>query len=162
MQTLTVSFFGHRRVERFDAVEQQLDEIVGDLIRENAFVEFRVGRDGDFDQLATAAVRRAKRNVFEGNSSLIWVQAYRRAEYAQDTDAFDRYYDLVEMCEPAAAAYPKAAFQIRNREMVDRSDLCVFYVVRSVGGAWQTLQYAREQNKRMILLNDDGIVPAVQ
>ena len=160
MQTLTVSFFGHRRVERFDAVERQLDAIVGDLIRENAFVEFLVGRDGDFDQLATAAVRRAKRNMFAGNSCLIWVQAYPSAAYARDADAFDTYYDLVELCDASAAAYPKAAIGIRNREMVDRSDLCVFYVVRSFGGAWQALQYAKKQNKRMILLNDDEIRPA--
>ena len=157
MQTLTVSFFGHRRIEDFDIVEQQLDILVGELIRNNEYVEFLVGRNGDFDQLVTAAVRRAKKNIFEGNSSLTWVQAYSSAEYAHDTDAFDRYYDSIELCEAAAAAFPKAAIRIRNREMVDRADLCVFYVIRSDGGAWQTLQYARSKCKKMVLIGDSVV-----
>ena len=157
MQTLTVSFFGHRRVEAFAIVEQQLDFLVGDLIRKNEYVEFLVGRNGDFDQLVTAAIRRAKKSIFDGNSSLTWVQAYSSAEYAHDTDAFDRYYDAVEVCEAAAAAFPKAAIQTRNRAMVDRSDLCVFYVIRSDGGAWQTLQYARRTSKKIVLISDSVV-----
>ena len=154
MQMLTVSFFGHRRVESFDVVGQQLDILVEDLIRNNEYVEFLVGRDGDFDQLAAAAVRRAKKSIFDGNSSLTWVQAYSSAEYAHDADAFDRYYDAVELCEAAAAVFPKAAIQTRNRAMVDRSDLCVFYINKSEGGAWQTLQYARKKHKRILFLYD--------
>ena len=55
---------------------------------------------------------------------------------------YDSYYDFVEVCEQSAHAHPKAAIQIRNRDMVDRSDLCVFYVSKKKGGAYQTFRYA--------------------
>lgn len=39
----------------------------------------------------------------------------------------------------------KAAHQSRNRNMVDRSDLVVFYVEHEYGGTWQTMKYAVNQ-----------------
>ena len=45
--------------------------------------------------------------------------------------------------------------QIRNREMVDRSDLVIFCVERSSGGAYQTMKYAVKQEKNIINLCAD-------
>ena len=36
--------------------------------------------------------------------------------------------------------------------MVDRSDLVVFYVEHNSGGAYQTMRYAQEKEKRIINL----------
>ena len=41
-----VSFIGHRRVDDFYFVENQLDNIIGDLIRTKEYVEFYVGKNG--------------------------------------------------------------------------------------------------------------------
>ena len=49
-------------------------------------------------------------------------------------------------------AQHKAAHQARNRDMVDRSDLVVFYVEHEHGGAWQTMSYAVNQEKEIINL----------
>lgn len=46
----------------------------------------------------------------------------------------------------------KAAFQIRNRSMVDRSGLVVFYVNRKSGGAYQTMAYAERTGVPLINL----------
>ncbi len=153
MQIFTVSLFGHRRVHDYAEIEQQLHFLVYDLISNHEFVEFLVGRDGEFDQLAASTIRKVKRNVFDANSSLIWVQPYKKAEYNHDPKAYDDYYDVVELCDASAKAHPKAAIQLRNRSMVDRSELCIFYVEHPHGGAWETLKYAEKQNKRITLLN---------
>ena len=46
----------------------------------------------------------------------------------------------------------KAAMQIRNREMVDRADLVLCCIERKSGGAYQTVLYAKKQNKQIINL----------
>ena len=44
-------------------------------------------------------MRRAKRDIRDDNSELIWVMAYLKAEYANNADSFDEYYDRVEVCD---------------------------------------------------------------
>ncbi len=147
LDTYTVSFFGHRQIENVSAIEKRLDGIIRPLILEKKYVEFLVGRDGEFDLLAASAVRRLKRAVRDDNSALVWVLPYPTAEY-QDYEAdYAAYYDEIEICPKSAAAHFKSAFQIRNRWMVDRSNLVVCYVERPNGGAFQTLRYARRCRK---------------
>ena len=49
--------------------------------------------------------------------------------------------------------------QIRNQEMVDRSDLVIFCVERSSGGAYQTMKYAIKNQKNIINLCSDEKEP---
>ena len=77
---------------------------------------------------------------------------YPTADYKNNLDYLDGYYDEIEICANASAAHYKSAIQIRNREMIDRSNLSVFLVERESGGAYQTLQYAVKQNKEIINL----------
>lgn len=154
LDIFTVSFFGHRSIDHYREVEQAVSRIVRSLIRDHEYVDFLVGRDGDFDQIVTAEVRRAKHDVYDANSSLIWVMPYEIAEYKQNRESFDTYYDEVETCPESDGAYPKAAIQIRNRRMIDRSDLVVFYVTHQSGGAHQTMKYAKAIEKRFINIAD--------
>ncbi len=55
MDTYTVSFFGHRLVERASEIEVRLEILLHDLITQKQYVEFLVGRDGEFDLLAASA-----------------------------------------------------------------------------------------------------------
>ncbi|MBQ6481677.1 MAG: hypothetical protein IJI45_11210 [Anaerolineaceae bacterium] len=149
LDVFTVSFFGHRVINNYREAKQRVAELVRSLIREHEYVEFLVGRDGDFDQIVSSEVRRAKEEVFSANSSLVWVLPYEKAEYKQNQVSFDAYYDEVEVCPESESEYPKAAIQIRNRSMVDRSDLVVFFVSRHSGGAYQTMQYALRVGKQI-------------
>lgn len=76
MEPFTISFFGHRRIENLVSVESKLIRIVRDLLKSKAYVEFLVGRNGDFDQLVSSVVRRAKREYRADNSSLVLVLPY--------------------------------------------------------------------------------------
>lgn len=118
MRTFTVSFFGHRQIEAPFQVESQLEKLISQLLQQNEFVEFLVGREGEFDQLVSSTIRRCKRNIRDDNSALIWVMPYPTAEFRDNESSFLDYYDEIEVCEQAAAAHYKSAFQIRNREMV--------------------------------------------
>ena len=63
-------------------------------------------------------------------------------------------YDEIEICQNSAEAHYKSAIQIRNRQMIDRSDLIVCCIEHNSGGAYQTIQYARNQKKEIINLAD--------
>ena len=148
----TVSFFGHRQIDRFFDAEEKVTAIVRSLVTEKEYVEFLIGRDGEFDQIVSSTVKRAKRDIRDDNSELTWVMAYPKAEYVNNAYSFDEYYDRVEVCDEAAQSHPKSAIQIRNRRMVDRSDLVVCYVDHQSGGAFQTMQYAQKCGKEVINL----------
>ena len=143
MEIYTVSFFGHRLIPDFSTVEKRAEDLIRKLLLEKEYVEFLVGRDGDFDQIISSAVKRLKRLVRDDNSSLVWILPYPTAELRDNMENFEAYYDEVEICGSSARSHPKGAFQIRNRQMVKRSDLVVFYVDHTGGGAYQTMRYAQ-------------------
>ncbi len=154
LDTYTVSFFGHRQIENVSAIEQRLDEIIRPLFVEKEYVEFLVGRDGEFDQLVASTIKRLKRSVGGDNSALVWVLPYPTAEYRDYEADYAAYYDEIEICPESADAHFKSAFQIRNRWMVDRSNLVICCVERPYGGAFQTLRYARKSRKSIINISE--------
>jgi hypothetical protein len=82
------------------------------------------------------------------------VLPYVTAEFRDNDESFRDYYDEIEVCETAAVGHYKNAHKTRNRAMVDRSDLVVFYIQRESGGAWQTMKYVKKQGKTYINLHD--------
>ena len=150
MIVFTVSFFGHRIIDNPFPVEQKLEDLIRDLLRSNEYVEFLIGRDGEFDQIVSSTVRRCKHSIRDDNSALVLVLPYATSEYLNNEQSFHEYYDEVEICAEAAERHFKSAHQIRNRSMVDRSDLVVFCVEHSSGGAYQTMQYAKKVNANIV------------
>lgn len=154
MQLFTVSFFGHRVIENALEVENRLERTIQTLLREHEYLEFLVGRDGEFDHLVSSTIRRCKREYRSDNSAHIWVLPYVTAEFRDNDESFRDYYDEIEVYETAAVCHYKNAHKTRNRAMVDRSDLVVFYIQRESGGAWQTMKYVKKQGKTYINLHD--------
>ena len=147
-----MSFFGHRRICNQLHLDRTLDKLIARLLREHNYVELLVGRDGDFDQMVSSAIRRGQREYGRHNSSHIWVMPYPTTFFRDNEEACYAYYDEIEICEESSVKHFRAAFQVRNRRMVDRSDLTVFYVETNEGGAYQTMQYAMQQGKDLINL----------
>lgn len=143
----TVSLFGHSIISDAIYTEKALDNIVRELINTKEYVEFLVGRKGDFDILAASVIRTAKKALDYGNCSLILVLPYSTSEYRRSKKSFEAYYDEVEICGDSAYAHFKGAYRICNRLMVDRSDLVICCVEREEGGAYQTIEYAIKQKK---------------
>ena len=154
MNTYTVSFFGHRYIDNPLLIEKALDEMIGSLLRSKEYIEFLVGRDGEFDQIVSSTICRCKREIRDNNSAHVWVLPYLTAEFRDNEKSFREYYDEIEICSSSAAGYFKGAHQMRNREMARRSHMVVFCVQHESGGAWQTMKYVRKQGIPYININD--------
>lgn len=154
MDIFTVAFFGHRYIDNMIGVEEKLEKIIYRLMREKEYIDFVVGRNGDFDQIVSSTVLRCKKKYRDDNSSLVLILPYPAAEYINNEQGYEAYYDDIMISDEASKAYPKAAIQIRNREMVDRADLIVCYIERKSGGAYQTVRYALRNGKIVINLAD--------
>lgn len=99
-------------------------------------------------QSHSSAVHRRRICPSESHRRDCWLEGGAddpQADYRDNEEAFQQYYDEIEICECAAGGHFKGAFQARNRSMIDRSDLAVFWVQRQNGGAWQTMRYAKKQ-----------------
>ena len=63
MNMYTVSFFGHRIIDDLNKVQNKLENIILKIVSEHEYVQFLVGRDGDFDIIAASAVRKVKKTL---------------------------------------------------------------------------------------------------
>ncbi|MEE5993853.1 MAG: hypothetical protein V3G42_11505, partial [Oscillospiraceae bacterium] len=72
-------------------------------------------------------------------------------------DSFLNLYDEIEICPQSADVYYKSAFQVRNQNMIDRSDLVLCCIEHESGGAYQTVRYARQQQCQIINLAEGEI-----
>ena len=70
MNVFTVTFFGHRELSDPFAIETRLEETIRGLILKKEYIEFLVGRDGEFDQLASSVIRRCKEKYAWSRGSL--------------------------------------------------------------------------------------------
>ena len=127
-----------------------------DLIMQKEYVDFLIGRDGDFDLLASAAIKRAIRSYGYGNTHFTLILPYMKAEYRDNEKEYLDYYDEVEVCAESSEAHPKFAIQDRDRIMIDRADLVVCCIQHKSGGAYRTIQYAEKQGKKVINLIDEN------
>lgn len=150
MEIFTVAFFGHRFIDNYFSLEQHLETLIYEILREKRYVEFIVGKNGEFDQLCASSVRRVKRNYRDDNSSLILVLPYLTADYSNNQESYNDYYDEVEICRESYNAHFKNAIQLRNRYMVDRADMIICNIEKRSGGAYQTIKYAEKKGKEII------------
>lgn len=138
MEIYRVSFIGHREIEDYSFAANQVDSVVRELIATKEYVEFYVGRNGEFDILVASAIKRIQRELGKRNSSLILMLPYPVAE----TEAYEKYYDEVEYPRELYKVHYKSAITKRNEWLVDHSDMLVAYVIRAYGGAAQCLKKA--------------------
>lgn len=147
LNTLSCAFFGHGDFCMNNKHEQIMEKILYQLLKDNEYVEFLVGRNGEFDRFAASCVRRAKKNFGDDNSALVLVLPYETAEISKNKEYFEKYYDEIEIFD---AAYYKSAMYERNCSMVDRADLIICYVENNSGGAYKAIQYAEKRGKKII------------
>lgn len=139
-----VSFIGHREVEHFREVEEQLERIIVELIKTKEYVEFYVGRNGEFDLMVASVIKRSQRDYGYANSSLILVIPYPIA----NLEDMEKYYDEVMYPVELYKVHYKAAITKRNEWMVGHSDLLIAYVIREEGGAYTCFRMAEEKGVR--------------
>lgn len=90
----------------------------------------------------------------DDTATLTLVLPYENAATRKDSKLLLQYYDAIEVDVPADT-YFKAAYGVRNRRVIDRSDLCVFFVEHKSGGVYAALRYARKKEKEIVNLAED-------
>ena len=152
MDIYTVSLFGHRNLLNPISAEERLEREIYKLLKNHKYVNFLMGRTGEFDLMAALTVRRVMTSYRRFNCSLTLVLPYLNSNVENNKDSFLNLYDEVEICSASADAYYKSAFQIRNQNMIDRSDLVLCCIEHESGGAYQAVQYAVRQQCKIINL----------
>lgn len=146
MEIYRVSFIGHRRVENIQLLEERLEPLIRQLIRGHEYVEFYVGRNGEFDiYVVPPVIKRVQQALGKENSSLMLVLPY----HVKDEEYYEAYYDDV-MIPVSDKVHYKNGITQRNRWMADNSDLLIAYVEQPSGGAYQMLQYAKRKRIKTI------------
>ena len=148
MNIYRIGFAGHRYIEGNYDLEDRLEGIIKAVLRIKEYVEFYVGRNGDFDISVVSAIKRAQKNVGHHNSCLILLQPYPM----KDDEYYEKFYDEVQY-PVDSRTHPKAAITKRNRWMIENSDLLVAFVEEGRGGgAMTTLKYAESRGLEIINL----------
>ena len=110
--------------------------------------DFLLGGYGQFDACAASIVWEMKKKYPAIQSTLVLPYLDRKADTAR--------YDGTTY--PPLEKVPKRyAISKRNEWMVDEADTVVAYVIRSWGGAANTLAYAQRRKKRVIRFRGDGV-----
>lgn len=149
MDICRVSFIGHRTLYNQRQIEIKLEEIIVKLIEEKEYVEFYIGRNGDFDILAASTIKRMQKEYGNHNSCLIGVFPYPM----KDDEYYEKYYD--EIIFPISyKTHFKRAILERNKWIVENSELLICYVETSSGGAYTCMEYAKKKKKTIKNLAD--------
>lgn len=151
MDIFRVSLFGHRDIESLREIDELLIPRLKELISSHQFTTFFIGRSGEFDEYAASIIKRLCEVHGKEKAELALVLPYPVSRL----DDYDKYYDSIIIPESLATAHPKAAITLRNRRMIDNSDLVIVYVKRKFGGAYEALRYAQRTNKTIISLCED-------
>ena len=150
MEIYRVSFIGHRTLYNIRSVEDRIERLARELLLQKEYVEFYVGRNGDFDLVVASSIKRAQTVFGNHNSTLILVLPYP----AKDQAYYEAFYD--EVCLPIdRKTHFKAAITKRNEWLIDHSDLLIAYVQTESGGAYQTMKYAQQKGIEIINIARD-------
>ena len=140
-----VSMIGHRVVEDY-GIEEKLYELFWELLRTKEYVEFYLGRNGDFDILAASVIKRLHKNYRDDNSVMILVLPYPVKDY----EYYDDYYDEIIIPDELHGVHPKAAITERNRWMVANSDMLIAYIRNKSGGTATCVRMAERLRRTVI------------
>ena len=145
MNIYTVSLFGHRNIINPLPAEEQLEYEIYKILKNHQYVNFLIGRTGEFDLMAVLTIRRVMKSHSRINCSLTLVLPYQDKIVDQNRESFLNLYDEIEICAESANNYYRSAFQLRNQNMIDRSALVLCCIEHDYGGAYQTIRYAYQQ-----------------
>lgn len=135
--------FGHR-VLLMD-IEKPLRETMERLVAERGVRAFYTGGMGEFDELFACTVRSMKREC--PSLRLVLVMPYLTARLNVNKAFYEAQYDEILIPAELDGVHRKAAIGLRNRWMVERSDVVIAALQRDFGGAAEAVRYAERIGK---------------
>ncbi len=146
-------FVGHRQIEVSEELIDRLSSIIEDLVLVRNVDTFIFGSKSLFNSLCYEQVNKIKEKHPHIN------RVYARAEYKEISVDYRNYLlSLYETTYYPSKAVGKAAYVERNRDMIDKSEFCVFYYnennkpINRKSGTKLALDYAIRKKKKVIVL----------
>ena len=140
--TFTVALFGNRRITNGLAAEAHLEQVLSDILSAHEHTTVLLGRNGEFDLLASSVIRRLQTRMGKERCTHVLVLPYSTKELRENEAAFSAYYDEIRIDEEAAQSHYKSAITVRNRTMVSSSDQVLVWDEQSGGGTTAVRRYA--------------------
>ena len=162
--------FGHR-VMLMD-IEKPLRAVLERLVAERGVSLFYTGGMGEFDALFVRTVRSMKRDC--PSLRLVLVMPYLTREIATGEKRYgaengrqiaratydgpghgwyESLYDEIVIPEELDGVHPRAAIGLRNRWMVEHSDIVIAALHRDFGGAAEAVRYAEKRGKEVVRIS---------
>ena len=138
--------FGHRAM--LMDVDKPLREVLERLVEERGVRVFYTGGMGEFDELFARTVRSMKREC--PSLRLVLVAPYLTERLNMDKAFYEALYDEILIPAELEGVHPKAAIGLRNRWMVERSDVVIAALQRDFGRAAEAVRYAKNRSKVVI------------
>lgn len=145
----TCTFAGHRRIE--SGIREETEAAIRALVEVGGVREFLCGGMGEFDAACAAAVRRMKAEFPQLRLCLVLPSM---SKAAMDMREMQSAYDEIVIPEESDQAHFKQRITLRNRFMVDASDIVLACVRRNYGGAYQTARYAAKKKKPLLFVRE--------
>lgn len=138
------TFFGHRIAP--DSLSSPLEQEVLRLIVNENVDTFYIGKQGNFDLMASKAV--LKLNKIYPHLKLYQILAYLPVKNNMHKDScIDTIYP-----EGIEFGLPRFAIKRRNQWMIEQTDWLISFVCCSSGGAYEALKLANRMHKNVINL----------
>jgi len=142
----TCTFIGHRRINKTEELVSKVTSIFEQLIYEKGYDTFLIGSRSEFNDMCTEILSGLKKKYPHIR------RIYIRAEYPVITEEYRDY--LLGFCDDtyypsALTGAGKAVYVERNRKMLDKCSVCIFYFhpgctsSRSKSGTALALEYAK-------------------
>lgn len=139
------SAFGHR----------ELYENKGDALFVSVFEAYKqgcryyyTGYMGDFDRQFAYAVKRLKSEY--ADVKLIIVKPYFSNTINTMKKEYESLFDDILIPNEIKGTFYKTAITMRNRWIIDHSDIIIFFLKRDYGGAYNALKYAKKAGKQIV------------
>ena len=155
MKNITCCFTGHRNVAQDDMhmLHQNTYAIIRTYIKAG-YTHFVAGGADGFDTICAEMVV-----GLMGEFPHITLEIAKPYGNRATNPVADIFFEKAEV-NYLTPLYSRATYLARNRYMVDKSDVCIFYMRKSSGGTVYTVNYAKKKGTLLHSIIDEATQPA--
>lgn len=153
----TICFTGHRIIsdDCYPRLKAVLDFTIEQLVQGGA-VHFRTGGALGFDTMAALCVLAMQRRYPQIRLHLILpCPTQTRGWSENDVALYRQIMEKASSVRYVSQAYFSGVLQMRNRALVEGTNVCVAYLTHSRGGTAYTAAYALQNGVELINLADE-------
>ena len=140
-------FAGHSKIDDIEFVYKRLLEITKNLIINENVTHFQVGNYGTFDKLAVKSLNKLKEKF---DIKIELVIPYLTKEINEYKEEYYKNYNSILIADIPLATPQRLKIIKCNEYMIKSCDYLICYVKHSWGGASKTLEFAKENNIKII------------